>query len=142
MVDAGRRGRLLAPNGTSPPIHDMTAAVKIALTTETVLDYLRFFCAFVCGEDGPFMIVETPGQLARATGQDADDKRVLAVADLLRPAKLRGRVDDRFEAEAVVLYGGDLFRADFLVAKGGMVEITEDALLKKELGLKIQQRLV
>ena len=39
-------------NGTSPPIHEVNGKGFINITEANVLEYLRFFCFFVRGEEG------------------------------------------------------------------------------------------
>ncbi|CAN0244698.1 unnamed protein product, partial [Chrysoparadoxa australica] len=52
------QGNLFRLNGTSPPIHEVNAKAPVKINEENVLDYLRFFCYFVRGEEGPFYIAE------------------------------------------------------------------------------------
>jgi hypothetical protein len=53
------QGTLFRLNGTSPPIHEVNAKAPVRITEQNVLEYLRFFCFFVRGEEGPFLIAES-----------------------------------------------------------------------------------
>ena len=50
------QGQLTRLDGTSPPIHQTNADAPVRINDDNVLDYLRFFCFFVRGEDGPFLV--------------------------------------------------------------------------------------
>ena len=53
-----KQGRMFLLDGSSAPIHDANEADPIKVVEANVLDYLRFFCYFVHGDEGPFLIVE------------------------------------------------------------------------------------
>jgi hypothetical protein len=46
-------------DGTSAPIHELNAAIKLNLEPKDVENYLRFFCAFVWGDEGSFRLLES-----------------------------------------------------------------------------------
>ena len=90
---------LIRLNGRSPPIHHVNAR-QIQLADWNVLDYLRFFCTFIEGEEGPF---------------------------LTEHESYEGRQDDgRYRCTGLVTYGGAKFRAGFAIAPGGEVEMLWD----------------
>ncbi len=95
----------------------------LSLTDESVLDYLRFFSANVRGDDGAFLIVESPGALE--WGSEYDE-----LSEKIKPA-VSHRASSGWLCKAIVYYGGHLFEADFRVDRHGAVAMTEDALLGK-----------
>ncbi|HZF28525.1 MAG TPA: pentapeptide repeat-containing protein, partial [Gammaproteobacteria bacterium] len=109
--------RLLRLDGTSLPIHEANEAAPLKLRDQDVLDYLRFFCYFVHGENGPFYIVEDVG--------DPLVRPALAARTL--PAKIETRgADGRWVCKAHVWYGTALFKAEFAVDPSGTVEMLDD----------------
>lgn len=131
-----RDGELYRLNGTSPPIHEVNAKNSLRLTEAVVGDYLRFFCFFVRGEDGPFLICEDPADPLIPT--DAP-----GIAEYAEPPRLFG-VDEegKFRLSATVLYGDGLFTADFLVDPTGMVRMVNDDKVMSDLPSKISAPLV
>lgn len=128
-------------DGTSPPIHDLNARY-IALDQLTArLDYVRFFCAHVRGDAGPFRIVENTGDFAfRPRVKKATRERVHALVKPLREdpeatSDLFGRAP-RVNFEALVVYDDVLFRSSFAVTPAsGMIEMLDDEPLTKKLPL-------
>ena len=49
-----KQGKMFPLDGTSAPIHDANESGPITINEENILDYLRFFCYFVHGDEGPF----------------------------------------------------------------------------------------
>ena len=130
------QGELYRLDGTSPPIHEVNSKAPIKLTDDNVLEYLRFFCFFVRGEDGPFLVVE-----------DIDDKNLPdrisdqtrdAIEKAIRVASIEGKNDDdHWLCDAVVYYSNALFLANFSVHPTGMIEMTEDDPIETDLPDKI-----
>lgn len=123
-------------NGTSPPIHEVNAKAPLKLTEVLAADYLRFFCFFVHGEEGPFHIcADTADPLlpSEATG----------VACYVEPPRVYGADSDgKFRLSALVFYSNAVFNADFLVAPTGMIEMLDDRPVKADLPAKIASPLV
>jgi hypothetical protein len=123
--------------GASAPIHD-TNAGHIALDETNIIDYVRYFCFFVYGDEGPFQILyrrddpHLPGGFwEMGKGSDGSGARV---ADVFRPPRFYGR-DEKgsFRVGGIVFYGTAVFRADFLVAPTGMIEMVADDPLAADL---------
>lgn len=119
------QGNLYRLNGTSPPIHEVNAKAPIALSERNVLDYLRFFCFFVRGEEGPFYLAEVVDDPLLPRHMGPVEMSVLEEA--ARPATLQG-IDERghFLCSAVLSYSNAIFVADFAVQPTGMVEMLDD----------------
>jgi hypothetical protein len=129
-------------NGTSPPIHQINSTAQISLNVDNVLDYLRFFCFFVRGEEGPFLIAESPEQAEiPSTLNETEQADLLKV---LRPACLNGydEVKTEFLAMATVYYSDAVFIADFAIKRTGMVEMISDQTVLGDLSAKVSNPLV
>lgn len=130
------QGNLFRLNGTSPPIHEVNAKAPIKVTDDNVLDYLRFFCFFVRGEEGPFYIAE--GMDDPNMPKDMDENTRSVIEGTVRPASIDGMSEQgHYLCEAVVFYSNALFIANFAVQKSGMIEMLEDDPIAGELSVKV-----
>ncbi|MEM7679822.1 MAG: hypothetical protein AAF182_02320 [Pseudomonadota bacterium] len=129
-------GQLFRLNGTSPPIHEVNAKAPIKVTEENVLEYLKFFCFFVRGEEGPFYIAEDMSDPNMPEGMDEGTKSV--IEGTIRPASFEGKNDQgHFLCDAVVFYSNALFIANFAVQPSGMIEMLDDEPIAADLPAKI-----
>lgn len=132
------QGNLFRLNGTSPPIHEVNAKAPIKVTEENVLDYLRFFCFFVRGEEGPFYIAESMDD--QNMPQEMDETAEGVIEGTIRPASLNGTNDQgHFLCDAVVFYSNALFNANFAVQKTGMIEMLDDDPIAADLPVQVDQ---
>jgi hypothetical protein len=130
------QGNLYRLNGTSPPIHEVNALAPVKITDDNVLEYLRFFCFFVRGEEGPFLIAESMDNPDMPAGMD--DKTRTVVSGTIRPASYEGRNEAGFFlCDAVVFYSNALFIANFAVQPGGMIEMLDDEPIAADLPVKV-----
>lgn len=130
------QGNLYWLNGTSPPIHDVNAKAPVKITDDNVLEYLRFFCFFVRGDEGPFLIAESmedtyvPKQL--------DDKTRTVIEGVLRPASMEGKDENgNWLCDGVVYYANAMFIANFSVQPSGMIEMLDDEPIAADLPIKV-----
>ena len=131
-------GNLYRLNGTSPPIHDVNGKGFIQVTEENVLQYLRFFCYFVRGEEGPFLIAEDMNDPLLPDGMDDQTKAVFE--NTLRPASYEGKDEKgNFRCDAIVFYSNALFIANFSVQPGGMIEMLDDEPVAADLPIRVDQ---
>jgi hypothetical protein len=131
-----KQGRMFLLDGSSAPIHDANEADPIAITEPKVLEYLRFFCYFVHGDEGPFLIVEDINHAALDKGRMEDATRKV-IEGALRPAAFEGKTDEgNYEASAMVLYGNALFSARFSISPNGMIEMIDDEPIAADLPVK------
>lgn len=130
------QGTLFRLNGTSPPIHEVNAKAPIKVNEQNVLDYLRFFCFFVRGEEGPFLIAESMQDPYIPQTDDAKTKAV--IEGTVRPASYEGRNEQGYYmCDAVVYYSNALFIATFAVQPGGMIEMLNDEPIAADLPVKV-----
>lgn len=130
------QGNLFRLNGTSPPIHEVNAKAPIKVTEENVLEYLRFFCFFVRGEEGPFYIAESMEDTNMP--KDMDDTTRSVVEGTVREATYEGKNDQgHLLCDAVVFYSNALFIANFAVQPTGMIEMLDDEPIAADLPVKV-----
>lgn len=130
-------GNLYRLNGTSPPIHEVNNKGFVHVTEENVLDYLRFFCFFVRGEEGPFLISEDPDDPLLP---DMDEATKNAFANVLRPASYEGKDEKgNFRCDAVVFYSNALFLANFSIQPTGMIEMLDDEPILPDIPVRVDQ---
>jgi len=107
--------------GKSIPIHEMNERGNLELTSENVLDYLRFFCSYVWGDEGAFTIVESKDKFALSKlPKEIDLKEALIKEHKTENDK------EHWICSASVLYGIGLFQATFKVFKDGQIEMIDD----------------
>lgn len=132
--------RLVRLRGGSIPIHEVNTSAPLRLTAENVLEYLKFFCFFVRGDEGPFYLLERGDhpiltfEIDEAT-QDTFDA-------LAQPPRYEGQNEnDDFLCSAVVFYGAAIFEASFAVQPSGMVEMLDDDPVEINLPVRFSARL-
>lgn len=131
-----KQGRMFLLDGSSAPIHDANEADPIKVTEENNLDYLRFFCYFVHGDEGPFLIVEGLDHPALDQSK-LDDATKKVIEGAIRPATFEGKTaEGAFEASAMVLYGNALFSARFSMTENGMIEMIDDEPVAADLPVR------
>ena len=134
------QGRLFRLNGQSPNIHEVNAADPITIDRSNALDYLRFFCFFVHGEEGCFYIAETLDDPMMPTAFDTATQETLSKA--VRPAQLNDSENsDGIDATATVFYSNALFTGSFRIQPSGMVEMLDDEPLAGDLPVRVINRL-
>jgi hypothetical protein len=131
------QGNLYRLNGTSPPIHEVNAKAPIRVTEQNVLEYLRFFCFYVRGEEGPFYIAETMDDPNMPKDMDATTRSV--IEGTVRPATYEGMNEQgHLQCEAVVFYSNALFIANFSVQPTGMIEMLDDEPIAADLPVRVE----
>ncbi len=129
------QGELYPLDGTSPPIHDINAKAPVKVTDENVIDYLHFFCFFVRGEEGPFLIAE---DIDQPNMPEMDDKMKTVIGGSLRPASFEGKNEQgHWLCDAVVFYSNALFIANFAVHPSGMIEMLDDEPIASDLTVRV-----
>jgi hypothetical protein len=129
-------GNLYRLIGTSPPIHEVNSIAPIQLTEENVLEYLRFFCYFVRGEEGPFLIAESIDDPEIPKNMDPQTRAV--IEGTVRPASYEGHNEQgHFLCEGVVFYSNALFIAHFAIQPSGMIEMLDDDPIAADLPVRV-----
>ncbi len=126
--------KLCGLNGTSPPIHEVNGSEEPLINEETVLHYLAFFCFFVRGGEGPFLIVDRPenGFLPDLGERRGEIERVF------RAPRVWGKNEQgHWLVSGLVYYGNAIFFADLIVQPGGMIEMVEDTPVVADLPARV-----
>lgn len=130
------KGALYRLDGTSPPIHTVNAEAPIRLDAENAGDYLRFFCFFVRGEEGPFYLAERDDDPMIPEIVDTRTREILTGATReITPAGTSA--DGCFLFDATVFYSNAAFGANFSVAPSGMIEMVDDDPIAADLPIRI-----
>lgn len=131
------QGNLFRLNGTSPPIHEVNAKAPIKVNEKNVLEYLRFFCFFVRGEEGPFYIAESMDDPNIPVDMDGTTRSV--IEGTVRGANFAGMNEQgHFLCDAVVFYSNALFIANFAIQPTGMIEMLDDEPIAADLPVKVE----
>ncbi|MHB1326734.1 MAG: hypothetical protein ACYC2K_00900 [Gemmatimonadales bacterium] len=123
-------GGIVTIDGSSNPIHELngTGALDIKGLPQA-LDYLRFFCSAIHGDEGRFQIVESASDLL-PVDDAAARAAVLEAAKSLSHASVHGD-EGAYTGHGSVLYGGSLFNASFSIeSTGGITMIDDDPLTR------------
>lgn len=105
--------------GRSDVIHDLNARLPPDLGDRAAQEtYLKFFCGFVHGDDGPFEILLSGDQIA----PDETPTQPIAPPAFHEATGLW---------TTTVLYGAALFDADFSVGADGNVKMERDAVISE-----------
>jgi hypothetical protein len=125
--------KLFRLNGTSPGIHEVNARAPIRLTEANVADYLRFFCLFVHGQEGPFYILENVGDPLLP-----DDGSLAPYVKHITPLVYEGADEEgRFLFNGLVMYSNALFVTNFAVQPTGLIEMLDDEPVASDLPFRI-----
>lgn len=132
------KDRLVRLRGRSLPIHDLNESGPISLepaTPELAVQYVRFFCYFVRGDDGPFLVLEDIGQCGFPPGLSEAEEALLA-GFATAPFAVFDPEIERFCVISNVVYGNAVFACDFEIQTSGMIEMLRDAPLTPDLSSK------
>ncbi len=132
-----RKDLLVYLDGTAQPIHEANATAPVVLNEENIIDYIRFFGFFVHGEEGPFYIFESIDDEGISQDLEKSEKEILK--KFVRPAKFGGvNSEGSFLVNAVLVYSGGIFQADFGISQSGKVTMFNDEPLKVDLPVGIE----
>jgi hypothetical protein len=126
------RGAILL-NGESSRLHAVNR-IKLSLETETARKtYLRVFCEFVRGGEGPLRII---GSVDDIPFSDEGALETLRSADeaIGPPEAVQSDTNGPpYRFKACVLYGDALFIADFMMPEDGVVQMLDDDQIATDL---------
>ena len=118
-------GEVVLLSGESTPIHQLNERGQLTLQSASqVAAYLKFFCAYVWGDEGAFFIVESGRELDNLMCTPSISPDAIKPVDV----KEQREGDKRsWRCTATLRYGTDLFRAEFSVPLDGSVEMDGDS---------------
>lgn len=128
-------------DGTSPPIHEANELLPLDLSSASnAAAYLRFFGAYVRGEEGPFLIVDSVDDLPWLA--EATPKQKQHAASVIRPlvlwqdpTLLDGHFANGWLAAASINYGNAIFSVIYRIGKDGLIEMLESNPVATDLQL-------
>lgn len=125
--------KLIRLKGESPPIHMLNANASLKLSRTTVLEYLAFFCFFVRGEEGPFLIIDR-----LPVGFVPNSSEIEKLVDEYREPTIWGQTPaGHWRTSAMVYYSNAIFLADFTVQLSGMVDMKGDTPILSDLDQRV-----
>lgn len=105
-------------SGLSSPIHELNATSLLKIDKEEeALEYLKFFCCYVWADEGPFKLVLSPEELPFTD---------LPGLDQIPFSPTLAKNGDRWNVNAIVLYGRNLFGCEFEIEPTGKVNMLDD----------------
>jgi len=131
---------------TSAPIFESNEKVPLKLNENTAKDYIRFFCDFVCGSDGPFTMIEDfgsprferkyqqyidqatfyiDGQDVPVAGKDLSNEKKEKILAKIRHMKIKEE-NGEFQIDACLWYDTNIFEGTIVIQADGIVEMIDD----------------
>lgn len=108
-------------DGTSHLIHNINAKGLLDLSGDNLIQYLMFFCFFVHGDKGPFLIIDSiKNQLLKKIDEKFLKKYIFPIESECKEN------DDRIVFKTPVIYSNVIFKATFHIHETGMIEMLED----------------
>ncbi|MEO1703430.1 MAG: hypothetical protein AAFR71_15410 [Pseudomonadota bacterium] len=120
-------------DGSSPIVHELNGNNLLILNDNTVLDYLRFFCLAVDGDEGTFRIVIDGPEIPGWDQLDGDTRKLVSGNAIALNVQPDPEDAGSFRMSACVRYSHALFKTDFRVSENGMVEMVDDVDLVEKL---------
>ncbi|WP_290575898.1 ankyrin repeat domain-containing protein [Ketobacter sp.] len=118
-------GNLFRLNGTSPPIHEVNLKAPLRLNESNVIEYLKFFCFFVRGDEGPFYVLESKADRNIKLTDISTSASV--IEGTARPVIFNGQDEEgNYLIECTILYSNAVFMGHFLIRANGMVDMLND----------------
>ena len=121
-------------DGGSAVIHELNSADKLNINEQSALEYLRFFCEHVQGEEGSFYPIENLVD----TSEYPDFPAVLDISAVLIDGTEEDRVminqnimleigeNNEYQADSTIHYGSAVFNARFNISDAGYIEMMSD----------------
>lgn len=123
-------------DGTSPRIHTINRENLQIVDTHAQACYVRFFCEFVHGPEGPFHILESVEEFSWS--EQPDDAALDSLAERIHPLR-RKQIDPETQTslwKGVVAYSNACFGVTLEVQKSGIVNMLDHDLIASELPIR------
>lgn len=126
-------GRNIVPlNYTNVPIYALNDSYPISLTKKNVLDYARFFLAFVRGPQGRFLLVENVDDIPWKEEPPPQARKT--IAKLIQPLCLKKHTSKgHYEIEACLVFKNGLFRCKIDVSPAGALRVEDEMLVLEDM---------
>jgi hypothetical protein len=128
-------GHIVVLNWTNDPIYALNKAAPVMLTTDTVVDYVRFYFNYVRGRHGKFTIAESVNDIP--WHEDPPPAARKAVGRMIQPVQMIGvDKDGTFNLFVCLMFRDSLFRATVRVHPDGTVVLQDEELLVEDMPVR------
>ena len=132
MYFIGLRGQYRRLDGARRFIHFLNDKLPLKLTSQNVIDYLRFYCFFVRWQGRPFLLIEKPDDMGYFNPPLTDGLKA-QIEGVLKPVTIRKEDPaEGYLLSAVVRYSDALFDCTFSVSPKGHVRMLGEIELPVE----------
>ena len=132
-VPAARKYAIYKPgdinviNWTNQAIYETNEKAPIALSDQTVVEYVKFFFSYVRGRHGRFLIIENIDDIRWQIEPPLQGRKVMQ--EMLSPVAVTGKDGDgTFNLGAYMVFKDSLFRTEVHVKKDGLVSMSNEEL--------------
>lgn len=117
---------------TNGPIYKLNENVPIQLNENNVIEYVRFFFAFVRGRHGRFLIIETVDDIAWKDEPPPNARK--AIGGLIEPISI-SKIDDEgtFHLSVRMMFKDSLMKAKLRVTSNGIITMDEEELVVEDI---------
>ena len=126
-------------DGQSSPIHAVNELESLQLTAGTALEYVRYFLYAMRGEQGAFVLIESPDEIGVDGPKAADGPMtVMELRERWTPLRLDGETEDgRLRVRATIAYADALFASTFALPADGGIQMIDDLPLAALEGVQV-----
>jgi hypothetical protein len=112
---------------TNRPIYETNEAAPLHLDNRTVVDYVKFFFAYVRGRHGRFLVIETIDDIRWQIEPPAQGRKVMQ--EMLEPVSVVSQeADGSYILIAFMVFKDSLFRTRISVRKDGVITMSDEEL--------------
>ncbi|MEP0263501.1 ankyrin repeat domain-containing protein [Dokdonia sp.] len=123
-------------DGTSPAIHALNSEIPIQLDSSNAMDYLKFFCFFVRGDEGPFYVLDDLNDPFLPENENVNK----IISNLIYEKVISEKdVNNEYATKVLIYYSSALFEAQFKIHESGVVSMVDDEPVAADLPVKIEQ---
>ncbi len=117
---------------TNGPIYRLNDDVPLQIDEKNIVDYVRFFFAFVRGRHGRFIIVENVDDVNWKDEPPPTARK--AIASLIEPIKLLGiDKDGTFVLAVKMIFKDSLFKSEVKINAKGQVTLYDEQLIVEDI---------
>ena len=114
-------------NWTNAPIYEVNEIAPITLDEQSVVDYVKFFFAYVRGRHGRFVIVENLDEIKWQNEPPRQGRKM--IKEMLRPVTyLNTDKNGNYKLEAFMVFKDALFHTLIHVAPDGEVTMSDEEI--------------
>lgn len=112
---------------TNRPVYETNEKAPIFLDARTVIDYVKFFFAYVRGRHGRFLVIETIDDIRWQIEPPAQGRKVMQ--EMLEPVSVAGQgPDGSYILDAFMVFKDSLFKTKIHVRVDGIISMSDEEL--------------